>query len=239
MTFPYRLVHRVVGVCLAIPLLLLVVTGIPLQFTVWLGLGSTGVPFAWVHEMYGIAVPQTMRTSGGVVQSGELLFVGDRVETVSGELLGALRLEPVVAVATPDELLLVMQESDAPVERNPLPAHARGFGMTGDQAIAIDTSAGPFVSEDLGASWSQMPAVQDRQTVSWLQVETSKPSREFARRFGAANLSWERWLQDLHSGRFFGTAGVWLMNLASFVFIVLGFTGLVLWFTSRRVKTRR
>ena len=77
------------------------------------------------------------------------------------------------------------------------------------------------------------------QPISWLRVETVAPGKQFASRFGAANLSWERWLQDLHSGRFFGPIGVWLMNLASFVFILLGFTGLVLWFTSRRVKARR
>jgi uncharacterized iron-regulated membrane protein len=47
-------------------------------------------------------------------------------------------------------------------------------------------------------------------------------------------LSTERWLQDLHSGRFFGTFGVLTVDLASALLLILAGTGLVLWWRYRR-----
>ena len=45
-----RLAHRFVGLTVAVPLLLLVITGVPLQFTGALQLGTTGVSESWVHQ---------------------------------------------------------------------------------------------------------------------------------------------------------------------------------------------
>ena len=225
------------GVCLALPLLLLVVTGIPLQFTVQLGLGSAGVPYGWVHAMYGIAAPATARASGEILQLGDLIFVGERSASVSGELVGAARIPGAMAVVAGPELILVADDADVPMERNALPDVPTRFGTGDDEALVIELPGGQLWSYDFGATWDDLGAAAA--DIAWLEAQPQPSDALLRSRFGSANLSWERWLQDLHSGRFFGSLGVWVMNLASFVFILLGFTGLVLWFTTRRTKQRR
>jgi len=48
-------------------------------------------------------------------------------------------------------------------------------------------------------------------------------------------LSIERWLQDLHSGRFFGTIGIVVLDIASALLLILAVTGLIIWWRSRRI----
>jgi uncharacterized iron-regulated membrane protein len=46
-------------------------------------------------------------------------------------------------------------------------------------------------------------------------------------------LTAQRLLQDLHSGRYFGRAGEWVVNVASMLFVVLAATGLWIWWKTR------
>ncbi len=46
-------------------------------------------------------------------------------------------------------------------------------------------------------------------------------------------ITWERWLQDAHSGRLFGAAGVAVMTLASLLLLVLAASGATLWLRGR------
>lgn len=52
-------------------------------------------------------------------------------------------------------------------------------------------------------------------------------------------VSWERWLLDLHAGRLFGAHGSKLMDAAAILFIVLACSGLVLWQRFRRSRKPR
>jgi len=52
-------------------------------------------------------------------------------------------------------------------------------------------------------------------------------------------LSWERVMLDLHSGRLFGTAGVWVVDVAAVLLLFLALSGFVLWYQHMRVKRVR
>ena len=243
MTLDFRLAHRVMGLCLALPLLLLVVTGLPLQFTVALHLGSVGVPYSWVHAVYGIEAPVTAQRSANVAQLGDLLFLSgassESWERVDEPLLGAQKFDQVLVVVTTNELLLAVPEPGVPIERTKLPHRAKRFGTTADLHFVLDSESGLLRSEDYGVSWVRIDSIADGSEVTWLDSTSAPAGAQLKQRYGAVLVTWERWLQDLHTGRFFGPVGVWIMNIASFVFILLGFTGLVLWYTSRRKSLRR
>ena len=227
-----------IGVGLALPLLLLVITGLPLQFTVPLGLGSSGVPFGWVHQAYGIAAPPSMRVSADVVQLGDQIFFGPQHVRVTEDLIGVLRIDALRIVVTGNEVMLNVDDPEIPLERGPLPGYAERVGIDDEGLLHLDTVDGTYTSDDLGASWWPAELARTNPTMNWAELEIATPGKAQALRFGAANLSWERFLQDLHSGRFFGPLGVWVMNLASLLFVVLGFTGLILW-SSTRGKRRQ
>ncbi len=56
-------------------------------------------------------------------------------------------------------------------------------------------------------------------------------------RYAGRGMAASRILLDIHTGRFFGKIGVWLMALASVFLLILSFTGLYMWF--RRPNGRR
>ncbi len=102
-----------------------------------------------------------------------------------------------------------------------------------DERIYLETTEGLLASDDLLINWA--PAEAPTNAIGWasaspLSVSEAAPYRE---RFRRQMLSAERWLQDLHSGRFFGTPGLIVVDLASVLMLVLAGTGILLWWRSR------
>ena len=219
-----RRLHRTIGIGVAFPLLLLIVTGLPLQFTEQLALDRASITWGWVHAGYGVKAPDTVTRSADVVMIEDEMLVGVRPVTVQGTLVGAVNLPEMTLVATDNTLLLVPHDPDMPIERQSLAYPAERFAIHQDSLI-IASDGMLYASEDFGLSWRQTlttPAV-------WANVTRTATTPEWARHFASRKVSWERWLVDLHSGRFFGPVGEWIMSLASAAVIVLSITGLIVW----------
>lgn len=58
-------------------------------------------------------------------------------------------------------------------------------------------------------------------------------------RFAAQGMPASRVLLDIHTGRFFGPLGTWLMGLASILLILLSLTGIYMWTTTDARRSRR
>ena len=91
-----RYLHRVLGVSLALPVLLLIVTGVPLLATDTLGLGHKGVSFTWVHGAYSLRAPQQMRQAQSIAQLEDVLLTPERAVPFAGTLVGRSRFRGVV-----------------------------------------------------------------------------------------------------------------------------------------------
>jgi hypothetical protein len=221
--------HRLTGLTVALPVILLVVTGIPLQFTQQLGLGTAPVDSTWVHNRYNLEAPEKSLTSAGVTQLGDQLFAGDRVIQSNQRLIGALAREVITIVMLEQTIILVPVEPDVPVESIPLPAQAKALGEDSELNLIADTPDGLLASEDLGASW--YPARID--SYQWVTAASKPVSDADKTRYRSHQISWERLLQDAHSGRLFGAVGEWVMNLAGIALILLAFTGAYVWIRGR------
>ncbi len=220
---------------MALPLLVFVATGLPLQFTAELRLGSQGVSLAWVQDRYGVEAPAQVTVlpdvqQAEVLQADATLMTATRQMTVSGRLLGAYSMPQWTIFATSEELLIIPNIEQVPVERLALPQTITAFGRTDDPYLLIESSAGIEFSADLGLTWRQYTGAAG----VWQIPSFRAPTRQEAQRYAATQLSWERLLQDLHSGRFFGQIGVWFMSFAGLALVVLSFTGLYLWCASKR-----
>lgn len=205
----------------------LLVTGIPLQFSGALQLGTRYVSAAWVLDWYGLQAPESVTGSGPAVQVGQWLYLEDRAVTTMSRLVGAVQAGEFLLVAGTDELLVLHPDAAAP-ERTDPGADITGIGLSGDTPY-LQTSAGLMAADDLLLNWQ--PAAAPAEDINWAAAARlpDAAAASYRERFRQRMLSVERWLQDLHSGRFFGSVGILIVDIASALLLVLAGTGLVLW----------
>ena len=103
-----------------------------------------------------------------------------------------------------------------------------------DDRIFLDTTQGLLGGDDLLMNWTRTSVSTD--AIDWASTRTLSPAEAlpYRERFRGRMLTVERWLQDLHGGRFFGTPGVIVVDVASLLMLILAGTGIALWWRSRR-----
>ncbi|MGE0622940.1 MAG: PepSY domain-containing protein [Pseudomonadales bacterium] len=224
--------HRITGITTGLVLLYLIGTGLPLQLTGELDLGSRYVATPAVLDWYGIGAPASGWQSGGVTYVGGLVFSGRQPVIDADGFQGAVTQGDLSAVAA-GEVLLIFPPSDPDlVDSVRLPAPALRIGRH-DGDIVIDTALGLQVLSAQTLTLSPLEAAVDGVEWAHLTTLTGDGLAPFAAAARARVLTVERLLQDLHSGRAFGPAGEWLVGLASLALSVLAVSGFWIWWRSR------
>lgn len=225
--------HRNVAVAAAGVLVYLLVTGIPLQFTAELRLGTQYVNIDQLLDWYGLQAPELVLRSGETVQVGQRLFHKERSVDVTSPLAGAVSLSDYVIVASRDEVLVFHKDPDSAPEKTHISASIKRIGQA-QQRPYLDTSQGVLVADALMINWHPTEALPS--SIQWAPVNllTDTAAHPYRKRFRARMLSSERLLQDLHSGRFFGPIGVLVIDLASVLLLLLAGTGFALWLRYRQ-----
>ncbi len=242
--------HRVVGLVSAVSLAYLLATGLPLQFSAPLALGQTFVQQPWVLQRYGVRAPEVGVVSGPVQSIGGLLWylgqplAGAQLNPLGEQLLGAVQVGAFVALLTERGLMLLEPESGE-LEQLPTPSTPSAIALWQPQeqadgvspGLIIRTASGLFVTEDFDR-WAPRPKreVTAEAGAAWAPVTplAGPALQRLQQQYQGQVITLERWLQDLHSGRFFGAVGVWLVTAASLLLMVLAATGLMLWWRARR-----
>ncbi len=226
--------HRSLGVLVAILVLLLASTGVLLNHTEELTLADRHVRHPALLHWYGIASPETpfayQVESGWIAPlNGAIYFNGLKIADHADALIGAVQSGDIVVAALPDRVLLLTTAGE--LVDNVL----AGMGFAGKlTAVGLDDGRVVLRSD-------QGIYAADGQFMTWLPVTTSTaawagpaplPEAQFAQLMqsqAAVSVSLERVLLDLHSGRFFGYWGVILMDIAGLALVLLAATGVFLW----------
>ncbi len=231
---PLNRAHRISGAIAGVVLMYLIVTGVPLQFTDALGLGSRYVGAGFVHDAYNLAAPESAQKSGRVTRIGDLLII-DEVGSLSvadAPLDGAVDFGTHFIIALDGTLLYV--DPRPPLRGEPLDSPlepARIARSTANSLIASDGADSRMTSDLM--TWRATTETAEFAKVTTLDgAALADAQNAYRSRF----ITWERWLQDLHSGRFFGAVGQWLVSLSTLIMIGLAATGLIMWSRQRRMK---
>ena len=236
--------HKRAGLAAAAILLLVTVTGILLNHTSELSLARKYVGQSWLLSFYGIPEPQlvTHKLRDSTItgdDKGQLYWGAEPLEVCRGALKGAARFDTGFIVACEQELLF-FDERGRLVEKVSatygLPTPVEQLGEC-DEHICIRTPRRMFELDIKALSFNPLMGV----TPVWSETSSLKEaSRQaiYALSRGQG-LSWERVMLDLHSGRLFGTAGVWLVDIAAILLLFLALSGFVLWYQHMRVKRAR
>ncbi len=226
--------HRYAGVTAAGLLVYLLITGVPLQFSAELDLGKTYVSNNWILDRYGFNAPREVFASGPIVQVDDQLYWRSQFIGNSQSLIGSVTHKDYLIVATRREVLIFHAQTREILDRSYLDATLKQIGQLDDR-IYLDTSQGLRRGDPDLTNWIATNKATD--AITWAVVKPlgAIESEPFRTAYRARLLSIERWLQDLHSGRFFGTIGIVVLDIASALLLILAVTGLIIWWRSRRI----
>jgi hypothetical protein len=238
-----RRLHRSLGALGAIFLLWMAVSGVLVNHSETLGLAARHVSSPMLLDWYGLGGPEqidSFRAGGDWLSfAGSGLYINGEPLTTLDEGLGAVRTASLLVAAGSRELLLLDDQARL-VER-------LAWEKTG--AIeAIGTANGAVFVNAAGQSW-----VADAYMLTWQALEAGGAAIDWsvpepapagvrdkvAAAYRGEALNLQRVLLDLHSGWFFGTAGVWVYDLLALSVCVIAVSGLALWVrTGRKSRPR-
>ena len=236
--------HRYIGLVAALFVVILALTGLVLNHTDELGLDARHVQSDTLLDWYGVHAPASITSYpvGEHILSAvgkQVYWNTQRVSQVDGPLLGALRFSDLVVAAVEGGLLLFTPDGEL-IERlggsAGVPAGMQAIGLAAAGTLAIRAAHGYYQTNSDFLEWRETNTLDN---VTWTSaIETPDPLHAaLVAAYRGSGLSLERVLLDLHSGRILGNWGVYLMDAAAILFLLLAISGIWLW-GKRRVSAK-
>lgn len=224
--------HRRIGAVIAVLVLLLAVTGVLINHSQEMGWHLTPVYSPWLAQRYHIPMePLHQGFPVGphwlVARQKAVLLNGTPVADCGGHLLGAAGWQDMLAVLCDDALLLLDAQGQMIETVRGLPAGVAALG-TGDGRLWLRTASEVQAYDDASGQWQPAAAGVG---LAWLlpQPLPTALADELNARNPVPGLTREQVLLDLHSGRLFGTLGIWVVDAVGVLVGVLAFSGILVW----------
>lgn len=243
--------HRRIGLSVMLMVVFLAVTGILLNHSPGIGLSKTTLKSSWLMNWYGF---ETASFTGYRVNKHSLdestpnqqwlshlgghdLFLNtEPVANCIGPLMGASATSTMLLALCKDELVFLTPQGELIEKLNVLsglPENTSGLQVIGEEVFVLAETKPMLLNLDTLATqpskttinkWSE-PAPLPQELVSDLSQRSELPG-----------ISMETLILDLHSGRFFGTAGVLFVDLIGLLICILAITGLWAWYSHYRLR---
>jgi hypothetical protein len=235
--------HRYIGISTALFVIVLTITGLALNHTDELALDSSYIQSDLLLDWYGIDSPDelTSYTSGliTVTAVNDLVFWGNEpLSHISAPLVGLLVYRDMAVIAAGGALSLYTTEGELIEKLDSVagvPAGITGIGITPQDLLAVKTAQGVYLTDENMLEWHRAGNTEVLWSAAAPLPAGLKDSMKKAYR--GVGLPLERVMLDLHSGRILGRAGVYLVDAAGVLFLLLAFSGIWLW-ARRRASVR-
>lgn len=224
--------HRRLGLLGALFLMLLTLSGVAINHADGWGLAHAKVRIGWLLDYYGIQAPAHSRqfddlgvTDNLLWQQQRLLLEARRPLLAAGHvnsMIVAIDAEQLYLLSSNGELLETQDKSTG------LPTPLSGLAIEGSSQVWLEGEKGQYLADEDFIEWRQATSFVP---LNWL--EGSAASESLLLQARSANLTWERLLLDLHSGRLFGSWAIWLWDLLAACFVFLSLSGLYIWWSQR------
>ena len=230
--------HRRIGLLAALFIVFLVTTGIALQHSDDLNLPTKFLSNTSLLSYYGIKPnPITTYQLGNqtVSHAGETTYLsGKPLDVIVNGLHGAIVINDEIIIATSNSIIVcdrsgaIADEISAQDGLSELPL---GIAIS-DHGTTVIRGVNTYWEGNINlTSWREFKGPHPRWVASSITlpalkhvIETHDMSRQ---------ISMERFLLDAHSGRFFGKYGVYVIDAAAILLLILSITGIWLWATRR------
>lgn len=234
-----RRLHRLVGACAAIFVLFMVLTGLALNHTHQLELDKSRVLPEFVLEWYGLGKPGNIdsRSAGNhwLSFAGSELYLNGVGMTPLTDFVGAVSHGPVLIAAAGRELVL-LDQTGMIIEKVPWD-RAEPIGHIGtlpDGTVVLESGRELWRADAQLLQWNQADPMVGSPKWSMPGQAPEYILESVADQYRGSGLSLERFLLDLHSGRIFGSAGIFVVDLLALAVGFLAVSGLVIWSRGRK-----
>jgi len=245
-TFPFFLWHRRFGLVGLLLIVILSVTGIMLNHTEQFGLDESIVESDLLLDWYDLnpkGKPVSYAADSNTVTqwSGQLFFNNAVLLTSREKLRGAVVFQGMVVIALNNMLLLVDSAGELIEKLSDINGvkDIRHIGLKNNSVIVETASGKMFVADEQIISWT----ADSQKNVNWsAAIELNSGQAEKIKQvYRGKGLTLERIVIDLHSGRIFSASwGVYIMDLAAIIMILLGISGAWVWWTRyQKMKSKR
>ena len=230
--------HRRIGLVASVLVLVVVVTGLPLNHVEKLGLDRRIVDSETLLRWYG------MEPQGGPVSYRVgahwltwlrgALYLNDRHLTeMAASVKGAVAVKNFIVVAAPEELLVFANDGTL-VEKisvSGLPGPIEAIGLSEDARVILKTGAGRFFATVDLLDWTLSATPTD-----WVRPGPLPSEIEAAilKSYRGGGVPWSRFLLDIHTGRILGAWGPYLIDAAALSLLILVGTGIYNWLGRER-----
>jgi uncharacterized iron-regulated membrane protein len=238
--------HRRLGLCSALFILLLVVTGVAINHSQDFKLDTAQVKQGWLLDYYGISAPKNLSVFNInpqllVANDTQLWLEETSILDSPRPLIGAIQFGESLIAADSQQVYLFSLSGELYETQGlstGLPQNIEAMAHD-DTGLWLKTAQGLFVSDETLVEWLPTKPVNN---LVWLtplaNTELSKEqwqAMELLARSG--HLTWERVMLDLHSGRLFGALTVWLWDLFALALLLVVGTGCWIWW--RQTPSRK
>ncbi len=226
--------HRYVGVSAALFVIVLSITGLVLNFNDRLGLDQKHIANQWLLEHYSIGdYPVTSFKLGShiVSKASEFVYIdGHYTLNLRKKLVGAIKLQNGILLASDSSLLLIDSGGQIIEEigkYSGLPENPLGIAISSDGHPVIRGINTYWKGSRELTAWQPLQGPHPK----WVApTEVPDPVNEMIQLHARSHeISYERVLLDLHSGRLLSSYGQNVMSAAAMLLLVLAITGLIMW----------
>lgn len=231
--------HRVLGLTSAVFVLWLAASGLVLNHAEGLRLDQRHVHNAWLLKHYGIpyALPKVSFALPGhwLSQEGNALYLdANRELVVAGTLVGAVSYGHMLVAATNERVYLFDASGSLLDNLGPehgLPAAIQALGVSGDWLVLRHAKGLVRLNPD--SLHMDSHPVRD---VTWAKAGELPPAlrTKVQEEERSQQISFDRVLRDLHSGRILGPFGSRLVDAAALLFMALAISGLWVWWRAKK-----
>ncbi len=232
------------GLFAALFVIVLTITGLALNHTGELGLDSSTVQSHTLLDWYGINAPdiKTAYRAGmhHVTEVGENVYWDTtEIPGVTAPLIGVVEHSGLMIIGVEGHLLLFTATGELVEQLGSaagVPAGMQGIGLTADGNLAIRAAHGYYQTSADFLEWNET----DELDATWARSEEPSPQLKQAIQasWRGSGLPVERIMLDLHSGRILGSWGIYLVDAAAILFLLLAISGVWLW-GKRRSSARQ
>lgn len=235
--------HRFFGQAAAVVVVLLALTGLALNHDEDFDFLKGSVHWEPLLSWYGL-VPKgelvhfSAGDHNGASLEGGLYLDGRYLAPTESHLIGIVRYQHFLAMATRDRLLLVKPEASESVagaqifdqmDSASLPGPLTRVGRSRNQELWVAVDDVSFKADADLLNWEASERSSVPTDVAW-STATPAPGplrANILSEYRGHGLPLIRVLADLHSGRIFGRHGPWLMDASAVVLLLLVLTGIM------------